>query len=90
MTSVSVIIPTYNRAEMLAQVLPSYLQFAVVGEVLIVDDGCTDGTADLVAGLAQVDPRIKALKHRVNQGMTYAPQHRHSECPGRPGSFLRG
>lgn len=72
MTSVSVIIPTYNRAEMLAQVLPSYLQFAVVGEVLVVDDGCTDGTAEVISGLAQTDPRVKLLKHETNRGMTFA------------------
>lgn len=72
MTSVSVIIPTYNRAEMLAQVLPSYLEFGAVGEVLIVDDGCTDGTADLATGLAQADPRVKLLSHPTNRGMTFA------------------
>lgn len=72
MTSVSVIIPTYNRADMLARVLPSYLQFAIVGEVLVIDDGCQDHTAELVAGFAQADPRVKLLRHAHNQGMTFA------------------
>lgn len=72
MTLISVIIPTYNRAEMLAQVLPSYQQFAVVGEVLVVDDGCTDRTAEMISGLAQADPRVKLLKHETNRGRTFA------------------
>lgn len=72
MSSVSVIIPTYNRVEILAQVLPSYLQFAIVGEVLVVDDGCTDRTADVIASVAQADPRVKLLQHETNLGMTFA------------------
>jgi GT2 family glycosyltransferase len=72
MTFVSVIIPTFNRADMLAQVLPSYLQFAVVGEVLVVDDGCTDRTAEMITVFAQANPRVRLLKHQTNRGMTFA------------------
>lgn len=69
---ISVIMPTYNRADMVAKVLPSYLQFAEIGEVLVVDDGSRDRTAEVVAGFADGDPRVKLLQHPVNRGMTFA------------------
>ena len=48
-SGVSVIIPTRNRAAFLAQALESILaQTVVPGEIIVVDDGSTDGTAALV------------------------------------------
>ncbi len=48
----SVIIPTYNRAELLARALESvYAQTFTDYEVIVVDDGSTDGTEDLVKTL---------------------------------------
>lgn len=69
---ISVIMPTYNRADILARVLPSYLQFPEVKEMLVVDDGSPDHTAQIVAALAAGDTRIKLLQHPVNRGMTFA------------------
>lgn len=69
---ISVIIPTYNRADILAKVLPSYLQFSEVGEVLVVDDGSRDRTAEVVAGFAARDARVRLLQHPINRGMTFA------------------
>ncbi len=48
--SVSVILPTFNRAHMLGETLDSLLsQSRAPDEILVVDDGSTDGTCDLVA-----------------------------------------
>ncbi len=49
--SVSVIIPTYNRQKVLAKVLEGYLALAsphLVLELIVVDDGSTDGTESTV------------------------------------------
>jgi glycosyltransferase involved in cell wall biosynthesis len=49
--SLSVIIPTYNREKVLARALEGYLAQAspwLIEEMLIVDDGSTDGTESLV------------------------------------------
>ena len=48
-SSVTVIIPTFNRASYLEQALQSFLQQSVVpDEIIVVDDGSTDGTRDVL------------------------------------------
>lgn len=47
---VSVIVPTYNRRELLARAIDSILaQTEPVDEIIVVDDGSTDGTAEMLA-----------------------------------------
>jgi glycosyltransferase involved in cell wall biosynthesis len=72
LANVSVIIPTFNRAELVAQVLPSYLQFCSVKEVLVVDDGSSDNTREVLARLQEVDSRVRPLLHPTNRGMEAA------------------
>ena len=45
---VSIIIPTFNRAYIIQKTLPSYLNSKCVGEVIIVADGVTDCTHDVI------------------------------------------
>lgn len=49
-SDVSVIVPTYNRAEVLGQTIESLLrQTVAVAQILVIDDGSTDETAAVVA-----------------------------------------
>ncbi len=49
---VSVIIPTYNRCAMVREAIASVLaQRDVNFELIVVDDGSTDGTSEMLAGL---------------------------------------
>jgi dolichyl-phosphate beta-glucosyltransferase len=68
----SVIIPAFNERRR----LPTYLE-DVVGwfegrgepyEVLVVDDGSADGTADAVAAIAARNPSVRLLRHPTNRG----------------------
>jgi GT2 family glycosyltransferase len=69
---VSVIVPTYNRAFCLARALDSILaQTYPCFEVVLIDDGSSDGTADLVARTYGQDPRIRYF-YQENKGVTAA------------------
>ena len=64
--TVAIIIPTYNRAQLVTQTLESVLgQTRPPDEILVVDDGSTDTTAEV---LAEYKHRIKYL-HKSNGGL---------------------
>lgn len=67
----SIIIPVLNRASMLPRAIDSVLsQDYPHYEIIVVDDGSTDGTADVVR--AYKDPRVKLLQHPKNRGVCAA------------------
>ena len=64
----SVIIPVYNEVQNLEKLVAKVLNVPIDKEVVIVDDGSTDGTSDLKARVAAMGPRITWLTHAKNQG----------------------
>jgi len=61
---VSVVLPTYNRAPLLAEAVESVLtQTFADHELLVVDDGSTDHTPSMMAGLADHRVRLVSLPH---------------------------
>jgi glycosyltransferase involved in cell wall biosynthesis len=68
---VSVVIPTRDRSALLERTLAGALgQRHVEVEVIVVDDGSTDGTAGLVEHLA--DPRLRVVRHELERGVACA------------------
>jgi len=74
--ALSVILPVHNEAENipllwkeLAEVLPGLGDST---EVIFVDDGSTDGSADVVRRLARNEPRIRLLCFEANAGLSAA------------------
>jgi glycosyltransferase involved in cell wall biosynthesis len=71
---VSVIIPTYNRSNVLRHAIASVLcQSFADYELLVVGDGCSDDSAAIVAGFA--DARIRWINLPVNSGHQSAPNN---------------
>lgn len=68
--TVSVIIPTYNRADLLAAAIESSLA-QTVGfiEVIVVDDGSVDETSTVLAGFCD---RVQTVTHYSNRGISAA------------------
>lgn len=71
MPQVSIVLPTHNRAQYLSTAIESCLNQSVQDiELIVVDDGSTDATAHILAGIA--DPRVLVLRHATNLGVSAA------------------
>ena len=78
---VSVIVPTRNRRTLLAMTLRSVLRQRDVGfEVIVVDEGSTDDTAEFLAALD--DPRVRVIRHDDALGLSAARNRGAAEARG--------
>jgi dolichyl-phosphate beta-glucosyltransferase len=74
--ALSVVIPAYNEAKRLPATLESLRAFldrdGRPSEVIVVDDGSTDGTSDVVRSMERADERIRLIRLPQNRGKGYA------------------
>lgn len=69
---VSVVIPTYNYAHFIGQTLESlFAQTYQNWECIVVDDGSTDDTREVVGSIAESDPRVRYFRQE-NRGQPAA------------------
>ena len=70
---VSVLLPCWNAESTIARALSSVLdERSVPLECIVVDDGSTDRTADIVAGIAAGDERVTLVQLPANAGVSNA------------------
>lgn len=87
---ISVIIPCYNIAPWLPRCLDSVLAQTYGNiEVVVVNDGSTDGTGAVIDTYAAREPRIKAI-HKENGGVTSARLRGVQEASGQWIGFVDG
>jgi len=86
MPKVSVIIPTYNRLPMVREAVDSVLaQDFEDFELIVVDDGSTDGTSEVIK---QYGGRVKLLQHSENRGVSTARNRGILQAKGKYLAFL--
>jgi dolichol-phosphate hexosyltransferase len=68
----SILMAAYNEERTVAEAAGAVLatEYPCLIELIIVDDGSSDRTPELLAGLT--DPRVTVLRHRVNRGKSAA------------------
>lgn len=86
---VSILIPAYNRAAILPQTIDSALSQSYSAiEVIVVDNGSTDGTWDVIQEYARRDRRLKAFRNDTNIGPVRNWLRCVSEAQGEYGKLL--
>ncbi|MBI3681628.1 MAG: glycosyltransferase family 2 protein [Acidobacteria bacterium] len=85
--SLSIIIPAYNEEQRLPATLDRILEYLDGArrsfvEILVVDDGSKDGTAEVVRRYQAHSPAIRLLSNPGNRGKGYAVRHGMLEAKG--------
>lgn len=81
MASVSIVIPAYNEESRLPATLEAILAYLGASErwreweIIVVDDGSTDGTAAVAERAHRREPRITLLRNPGNRGKGYSVRH---------------
>lgn len=72
----SLILPAYNEAERLATSIPKVLDYVrarhLRAEIIVVNDGSTDDTADVVRRFSVAEPAVVLLENPGNRGKGYS------------------
>jgi glycosyltransferase involved in cell wall biosynthesis len=79
---VSVIVPIYNEEKTLAQVVDELIALQLRMEILLVNDGSTDGSPAEMARLAERYPEVRELHQPANRGKGAAVRRGIGESAG--------
>src|SRR6202021_2120562 len=85
----TVVIPHYNQRDFLPRAVASCMHGEPCElEIIVVDDGSTDGTEPVLAALEAVSPLITVIRCKVNQGVVSALNTGLAAARGRYVTFL--
>lgn len=88
----SVVIPAYNEEKRLPATVRAVVAYlgrqSYSWEVLVVDDGSEDKTAELVTGAAKTEPRVKLIQYSGNRGKGYAVRTGMQQATGKFRLFM--
>ena len=88
-STVSVIMPAYNAERFIREAINSVIaQTHTAWELLVLDDGSSDSTCDIVQDMAAVDERIKLIKNPCNMGVAKTRNRGLELCQGDYVAFL--
>lgn len=87
MASISIVIPAYNEQQRLGGSLDAVLRYLSsrpfeTREVVVVDDGSTDGTVAVVERFQAAQPEVRLLRNPGNRGKGYSVRHGMLEASG--------
>ena len=72
MNKPAVMLPTYNEADNIREMIAAIHRVAPGATVLVVDDDSPDGTWRIVEEMARDDNRVQLLRRTENRGRGYA------------------
>jgi dolichyl-phosphate beta-glucosyltransferase len=82
----SIIVPAYNEENRLPKTLDAILAYLraspLRGEILVVDDGSSDGTTALVHAYMEKNPHLRLVSNGTNRGKGFSVRHGMLEAGG--------
>jgi glycosyltransferase involved in cell wall biosynthesis len=69
---ISIVVANFNKRQFIEATLRSALDQAAVSEIIVVDDASTDGSIDVIRGLAEAEPRIVVVSLDRNRGQSFS------------------
>jgi glycosyltransferase involved in cell wall biosynthesis len=73
---VTVLVPAFNERENIPELVDElcamFDRHQLAGEIVLVDDGSTDGTFEAASEIAATEPRLRVFRHRANMGKAEA------------------
>ena len=89
---VTVVVAAYNEMHSVERVLEDVRdelsRLALRGEILVVDDGSTDGTHAVIARIATRVPEVRSIRHESNRGLGAVYRTGLQEAAGRYVTFM--
>lgn len=82
----SIVIPAYNEAQRLPHTLDTMLAYVAsqgwTAELIVVNDGSRDNTADIVRQYMRTEPMVRLVENPGNRGKGYSVRHGMMEARG--------